>query len=295
MIPCLNEEANIKNFLNSLLSQTENGFVISRIIIVSDGSTDNTVAEAKTILDNRISIVDNKERMGKSSRLNKFFHEGSENIIAFFDADIIFDSTDVLGNLLRPLIECQRVGLVGGNAQQLKGRTFVENAINVSCNAFDKFRVLLGNGNNPFGANGCAMALKRELAKQITVPENTIANDQFLYFSCLTKNYEFRHVRNAVVWYRSPNNLNDHIRQNTRFVSSHLVMERIFGELAVKEYTVPKFLFYKTFFSEFLKHPIHATFIFVVNRYCKYLSKKVAYKLDSKWFMAKSTKNKINK
>ena len=56
-IPALNEELNIKQLLTAILRQEEDSFVLREIIVVSDGSTDETVALAKSIKDKRIRVI----------------------------------------------------------------------------------------------------------------------------------------------------------------------------------------------------------------------------------------------
>ena len=46
-IPAHNEEANIANMLNSVISQEQKSFFLEKIIVALDGCTDNTESEAR--------------------------------------------------------------------------------------------------------------------------------------------------------------------------------------------------------------------------------------------------------
>jgi glycosyltransferase involved in cell wall biosynthesis len=234
-ISAFNEGSNIKKLIQSILDQKEQDYYISEIFIYSDGSTDDTASQVRSIDDPRILFKDDKNRIGKSARLNEIFHRATGDIIVLFDADIILSSQDTIANLIKPLVAQTKIGLVGGNPQPVKAKTFVEEAINTTFHAYDPLRTRLRGGNNIYGCDGRILALTKKFASLVHVPGDTIANDAYLYFSCLSKGFEYRHIRNAVVWFRSPSTVRDQIRQNKRFVAAHTRMERYFGTLATDQ------------------------------------------------------------
>ena len=120
-----------------------------------------------------------------------------------------------------------------------------------------------------------------------------IANDAFLYFSCITSGFKFRHVRRAKVWYRSPATLKDQLRQSKRFAAAHFRLERLFGDIASEEYAVPRSLRYKEFFLQFIQNPIHSLAILAINRYCKHAARREEKSMNAKWPMALTTKKGI--
>jgi glycosyltransferase involved in cell wall biosynthesis len=86
VIPLYNKEHFVKKTIQSVLDQTDQEF---EIIIVDDGSTDNSLQKAKEFSDDRLSIhqQDNK---GASSARNKGVSLSKHNWIAFLDADDIW-------------------------------------------------------------------------------------------------------------------------------------------------------------------------------------------------------------
>lgn len=293
-VAAYNEEANIKNFLSCILQQQQTTYTIAEIIVMSDGSADHTVEEAQSLSDPRIRVIAWPERIGKSAHLNWFFTHAVGDIPVFFDADVVLDSPLTIAALIQPILDNQNVGLVGGNAQQTPGRTFVENAINLSCQVFDQVRIQHHGGNNAYGANGCIMALSKAFAQAVHIPNDTIANDQYLYFSCRKLGYQFIHARQAIAWYRSPSTVSDHLRQNKRFIAAHHRMERLFGaEVVRSEYAVDQRWLRRLKFQAFLRQPIHAAGLFVLNTYCNYLARRDESALDARWAMATTTKDKI--
>lgn len=83
IIPLYNKENYIKNTIKKVLAQTFQKF---EIIIVNDGSTDNSVSIVKTFKDNRIKLID-KENGGVSLARNIGVENAKHDYIAFLDAD----------------------------------------------------------------------------------------------------------------------------------------------------------------------------------------------------------------
>lgn len=83
VIPLYNKEKQIANTLQTVLNQTFQDF---EIVIVNDGSTDNSVAEVEKIQDSRIRIIHQKNA-GVSAARNRGIEEVKYDLIAFLDAD----------------------------------------------------------------------------------------------------------------------------------------------------------------------------------------------------------------
>ena len=70
LISAYNEESNIANLLNDLLSQVGNDYLLDSISVLSDGSTDNTCKVVKSIKSEQIHLIEKKIRKGKASGIN---------------------------------------------------------------------------------------------------------------------------------------------------------------------------------------------------------------------------------
>lgn len=83
IIPLYNKAHQIRNTLASVLLQTYRDF---ELIIVDDGSTDDSIAEVQKFDDGRIRVIHQKNS-GVSAARNRGIKEAKYDLIAFLDAD----------------------------------------------------------------------------------------------------------------------------------------------------------------------------------------------------------------
>lgn len=88
VVPLYNKEISVQNTIQSVLTQKFKEF---ELIIVNDGSTDNSLEVVKQIQDPRIRIID-KPNGGVSSARNKGIEEAKFEWIAFLDADDLWEN-----------------------------------------------------------------------------------------------------------------------------------------------------------------------------------------------------------
>lgn len=86
IIPLYNKELSIKNTIQSVLDQSNQNF---EIIIVNDGSTDDSAKIVESISDERIRLIQQKNQ-GVSVARNRGIKEASYDWIAFLDGDDIW-------------------------------------------------------------------------------------------------------------------------------------------------------------------------------------------------------------
>lgn len=290
-LSALNEEANIKKFLESVLSQKEEGFILEKILIISDGSTDRTVEIAKSFNSQKIVIRNYKERKGKSYRLNEIYKTLTSDILIQSDADVVLAGNFVFRDLVKAMEEDKNIGMVSGHSKALPGVTFTQKAVICTFDAYANMRKY----NDSLSVTGCLLGYKKEFAKKITIPANMIGNDVYTYFLCITSGFKYKYVPAAISYFKIPETLEDHIKQNTRFEAVPSRMSEYFGsEIIKREEYIPIPILLKSFGLQFIKHPIHCSYIFVVNFYCKIRAELLGSRLTGKWTMVSSTKKLDN-
>ena len=83
VMPLYNKESSVTHAINSVIAQTNENF---ELIVVDDGSTDNSLHSVKAIKDDRISIV-TQANNGVSSARNTGINAAKYRYIAFIDSD----------------------------------------------------------------------------------------------------------------------------------------------------------------------------------------------------------------
>lgn len=87
IISVYNKEEYIKKTIDSVLNQTYSNF---EIILVNDGSTDNSLEIINSIKDHRIKVINTKNQ-GASKCRNTGIKSASKNYIALLDGDDLWD------------------------------------------------------------------------------------------------------------------------------------------------------------------------------------------------------------
>lgn len=87
VIPLYNKQSYIKNTIQSVLEQTYRNF---EVIVVDDGSSDDSYLAAKTVQDERLSVIQ-QQNQGVSVARNTGIYAAKGEYIAFLDADDYWD------------------------------------------------------------------------------------------------------------------------------------------------------------------------------------------------------------
>lgn len=84
VIPTFNSQSTIAECLQSVFSQ---GRLVSEIIVVDDGSTDDTANVVRRLANDRVVVIEHGQNLGGSAARNTGIHRASSDWIAFLDSD----------------------------------------------------------------------------------------------------------------------------------------------------------------------------------------------------------------
>lgn len=183
----------------------------------------------------------------------------------------------VLDQLISSLSLKEEYGICAGNSVPLPPETFIEKAVFRTVNVYHKIRKEINSGRNILSVSGTLLALKK---------------DVYFYYKALSLGFKFQFCKNAIVYYRLPQNLADHIKQNCRFLASpYKSMEHFNQELVDRESFIPRRILFKHVMTEFIESPLHCSLIWMVNLYCAVLAKMSFTNFDNHWDLSRSTKN----
>jgi GT2 family glycosyltransferase len=119
IIPAYNQASYVSKAIQSVLDQTYSNF---EIIVVNDGSTDETPQILARILDPRVRII-SQPNAGLSAARNTGIRESSAPLVTLLDADDLF-MPDKLAILVAYLENHPEIGMVSGGTQIIDQNDF---------------------------------------------------------------------------------------------------------------------------------------------------------------------------
>ena len=165
VVPCYNEEATLEQLITKVLQQE----LVGELILVDDGSSDSSVAIARSIGDSRVVIKCKEKNEGKGSAIRDGFQLASLPFVVIQDADLEYDPKEY-AKLLKPLIE--------GNADVVFGSRFLSSgerrAVYFWHRVGNSFLTLLSNMFTNIDLTDmetCYKAMKTSIAKQLVIKE----------------------------------------------------------------------------------------------------------------------------
>lgn len=289
-IPAYNEGSNIQKLLKTLLAQKETGIKIKEIIVMSDGSNDDTREKVTAVKDKRIRFYDDGKRLGKSARLNNIFKIFTGDVLVLMDADIMITQRTLIAKTIKNA-QLNKTGIVGVNALPLPAQTYFEKVLEAGVHVMKDISKQWHNGNNYLSFKGAFLALDGKLAKTITMPASIVNNDAYLYFSAVQSGYSPAYLEDSRVYYRSPMTLSDHLKQSSRYQSSEGELMNHFTLDWDYHYKIPHAVMISSMVKSLFKRP--GTMLPYLSVYF-YTKVNKQMNINSTWSIASSTKGKIS-
>lgn len=288
-IPALNESANIKRLLVELLSLDFSSFTLSQILVVDDGSTDDTVQKIKEVKSRLIRVLRHKTRAGIVKTQNDIIAHVKSDILVMLDADVLPKNKTLIQNIVRPIIE-NKADLVGGSVESLPGRGIIERALSRSSQFKNAVYESINSQDNVYLCHGRVRAMSKNFYFDFRWIEN-VPEDAYSYLVSKKKKRKFVYAKDAVVVFRSPTTIAEHAKQRVRFLDSKNVLGAKFSRKQLaREYALPTQLVMSIFFLYLLRYPSEMLTYVFATLYIRFFVS--VHKIDhSKHQIAVTSKN----
>ncbi len=103
IVPCYNEQDNIDTCVNQIDTAFRPTPVLHEILLVNDGSTDETLKRARSLCESHqsVRIIDLGRNCGKAVALKEGVRRARGDLVAFFDADLQYAPGDLVRMVAR--------------------------------------------------------------------------------------------------------------------------------------------------------------------------------------------------
>ena len=216
IVPAYNEGKQVWATLESL-AKSDYPKEKLQLLSIDDGSKDDTwywMQEAKRILGDQVTIMQQPKNMGKRHALYRGFNIGTGAVFVTVDSDSIVKK-DTLRNLVSPLITDKKCGAVAGNIQVLNNKkALLPKMLNVSFVMSFEFKRSAESSLNSVLCTPGALAAYKATAVFACLPEwidqkfmgkaSDIGEDRALTNMILKQGYSVLFQRNAYAYTNVP-------------------------------------------------------------------------------------------
>jgi glycosyltransferase involved in cell wall biosynthesis len=219
ILPVFNGQTFLKDAIESILHQSYTNF---ELIIINDGSTDNTARIINNFSDNRIKLFTNNKNIGLSKSLNIGIAKAKGKYIARHDADDVSHSDRFLLQI-KFLQNNEDYGVVGSRSFIIRNNNIVEGHNHPLENGVIKFFTIF----DCYFVHGSIMARSEilKLNKYSELPNHNPPEDFELWSRLLLKT-KYHNLKKRLIRYRESS-------FNISFVNANLIDSRV-DELAQK-------------------------------------------------------------
>lgn len=295
-IPAYNESANIDKLIRSIFTQTSSNYILDKVYVISDGSTDDTVGKVKVLSKDypNICVYSNGIRKGKAARLNEIYKINKSKLLLTLDGDIALGTENTIDLLVERMLTHEKLNVVAGNPIPQKQETFKGKVIYQNHIMWNNIRYSIGKNNHISNLYGSITLLRDEFAKKTIYPTNITADEEYLYL----KSYKyggFDYVKEATAFYKTSTSFSEFTKQGRRYKNERFLLIPIFGTKSLSLHNVPLKAKVKGIALSFLSSPILTMSALMYNFYMKITPFWDDLTHSGIWDIASSTKFGINK
>lgn len=167
-----------------------------RVIVVSNGSTDDTAERVRALGDSRVTVLEQAGRAGKATGLNEGLARCHSEIVVFSDARQRFEPFTIR-QLVRHFAD-PAVGAVSGSLEIEPSAHGVASAVDAYWRMEKRLRADEARFDSCLGCTGAVYAIRRELFRPI--PEDTVLDDVVIPMQIAEQNRRVLHDSEAIAY-----------------------------------------------------------------------------------------------
>jgi glycosyltransferase involved in cell wall biosynthesis len=290
-IPAYNESGTVCTLLDSIFRQTQKNYRLEKIIVITDGSTDDTYLKVNLYAKrySQIQTVNTKTRISKTAKLNYLYHINNSSLLLTLDADVVLAKTDTIDEMVKIMLADDDAEIVAGRLEPIKPNGFIPITIYTIHIIWNEMRARLPNSDHIANLYGAASLLRKQFSKSFKYPENITADEEFLYMKAKDKN-GFRYAITSLINYRTVKTIREYQYQSYRSNTERIELVPYFGNLILTEHQIPIGIKFKAICMMILKNPIYTLCALGLDSIIKILPLNDKLNQDGKWMRLKTSK-----
>lgn len=294
-LPVYNEAQNIEQLIHSIYKQETITILISDVVVVCDGSSDETPSIIKKLMKKyrTLKLIHGTSRKGKLFRLNEIYKKFNGHVLVLLDGDIALEGTHFIENLVHPICVNQQIKLVSSNEVPIQPSNFFGKIIYFSFLNWDYVVKNIPNQDTVHSFGGAATAYNADFVSHLHIPKDEKEERLYLFLLARKQNgYHFN--KHASIRYWPVSTFKDYLGLlNRSFGEEDFAIEKQFGGDTEKYVRIPIRYKITGIFHAFIRHPIFTVLGVIMNFITgnfKISSKVVK---DAIWEFSESTKKPV--
>lgn len=247
-----NEAKNIGNLLERVTSENYKDVEITEIIVVSSACTDGTdeIVEYYTKKDKRIKLITEPERKGKSSAINLFLKNSSNELLIIESGDTL-PAKGTIRKLILPFQNTE-VGMTGGRPVPINSSvTFSGYAVNLLWKLHHKMAL-----KSP--KLGEMIAFRRVFE---SIPPESAVDEASIEALIAEKNLTKVYIPDAIIHNKGPEEISGFIKQRKRIETGHLWLTKKHNYTVISQ---KKSVLFSLLMEEIFERPQDISRVFAV-------------------------------
>lgn len=286
-IPSYNSGESIINTVKSIQQSRTNHKI--NVIVSVDGPTMSKDIEAQ-LKKLAVKIIHNQERQGQTARNAQIANVTKTDLLIMTQDDVVFSPT-AIEEITDAFSQDKQLTMVAPSIEPLPSKVVFEEILKSGVSITRSISKGWNNGDNYLSSIGRCLAYRTEMVQQFNIDEKIINCDAFYYFENKRLGGKFAYIDKAKIYYRLPQNMDDHLKQVRKFVVSQSEMNNYLKTDLHTEYTLPRNLFIKAVLSQLVKNPLNTFLYLATSIYARTRPKSFYNEVTRFWEVDKSTKN----
>lgn len=288
-IPAHNEEANILNLLNNIISQDYRDVRLEKIIVVSDASTDATNLEVKRVKDKRVCLIVNKRRLGCALTQNVILEKCKSDVLVILNADTMPETKQTI-NSLASKVTVLGFDYVVARALPITEDSFFSKAINMSVLLRTSIFESINKGDNLYLCGGRGRAISKKMYRKLRW-SSVVGEDVYSFLYAKYHRFKTYYSRESTICFLSPNTVADHAKQSKRFSFGFAELYPYYTKKFVDKWSkIPPGIMLSQSMHYFMRNPFLFSYYLVLTIWVRFF-----YRVDVKsiWEPSLSSKRGI--